>query len=59
MPAKLSMKLQNQHTVKKPVLKSNPNAQLKIVQPGANAGLRHSMVSRIQNIKAGCGSCGK
>ena len=54
------MKLQNQHTVKKQaVFKSNPNAQLKIVQPGVHAGLRHSMVSRIQNIKAGCGSCGK
>ena len=58
MPARLSMKLLNQHTVRKSdVFKSV--AQQKIVQPGARAGLRQSMVGRIQNINGGCGSCGK
>jgi hypothetical protein len=60
MPAKLSMKLQKHHTVRKSeVLKPNANSQLKIVQPGVHAGLRQSMVARIQNIRPGCGSCGK
>jgi len=55
MPQKINMFISNGNILP-PQMSSNSNLA---VAPKVNSSLNNSMISRIHNVKPGCGSCGR
>jgi len=56
MPQKINMFLSNGNILP-PQMSSIPN--LAVTPPTVNSSLNNSMISRIHNVRPGCGSCGR
>lgn len=57
MPAKIKMFLTNGN--KPPIFYPPQQKSVKDLIPKAPSALNTSMISRIHNVKPGCGSCGR
>jgi hypothetical protein len=56
MPAKINMFISNGNVFPPPM---SPQQPQQITKPKPNIPLNSGMISRIHNIKPGCGSCGR
>ena len=60
MPAKINMFITNGNIFPpQMILPEQPQQPQQITKPKPNIPLNASMISRIHNIKPGCGSCGR
>ena len=58
MPAKMNMIISNGN-IMPPQIRSIQTPTLKVVAPKPSAALNSSIITRIQGVKSGCGSCGR
>ena len=57
MPAKINMFITNGNVLPQQMIVAQQAQQ--IIKPKPNIQLNASMISRIHNVKPGCGSCGR
>ena len=58
MPAKLNMVISNGN-IMPPQIRSVSNPNNLAVTPKSSGALNNSMITRIHNVRPGCGSCGR